>query len=386
MKKVLMIVLNDFINEARVAKEADTLGGNGYEVTVYALHSIGLAEEEQYDNFTLKRLKLKTRDKLSRTNRYAQLIKYLEFYKRCIDAAKILQPEFVHIHDIAPLPIGMRLKKILDCRLIYDSHELWSNVNGRADNPLILNGLRDIYEKSVVRKTDRVITVSNSIADQLYKICNLRRKVDVVKNVPYYREVGQRHEYFRECFNIKTEEKILLYQGIIAKGRGVEELIQAAHFLDSKNKIVILGDGELKQNLQRQVLEQDLEGTVFFHDAVSYKDLLDFTTSADLGISLIQKVSLSDYYSLPNKLFEYMQAELPIICSNFPDMHKLVIEYGIGESTDPKDPEELAKKANYLLAKKVKYEIYRENCILAKRELCWETEGERLLELYRELI
>jgi glycosyltransferase involved in cell wall biosynthesis len=190
----------------------------------------------------------------------------------------------------------------------------------------------------------------------------------------------------KKRFGLSSDDKIVIYQGYITKGRGIEEIVRSMNGLSDNIKLVILGKGDSYVDSIKDLIEKNyLQHRVFFQNMVPYDELIDWTSSADLGISLIQNVSLSDYYSLPNKMFEYIQAGIPVICSNFPDMKNLVEHYGVGEVSDPNKYEELRAAISLIFEEDDKYERYRQNSLKAKVKLCWENEEEKLLSLVKEL-
>lgn len=385
MKKVLMIVQNDFVNDSRIIKEANTLGKNGYEVLVLALYREKLKKKERFDFFDVERIQLFTRDKLSNRIIYLQFIKYIEFYNKCVNRAKIFVPDIVHCHDMSTLPIGRKIQKITGCKFIYDSHELWSHSTGVSKYPKFLLKHRNNLEKRAAIKSDVIITVSESIANKLREQFSLDRKPIVIRNIPRKKDITEKQNIFRNKFSIPANKKIILYQGGISKGRGIEKIIESMPYIDNNIVYVILGNGVLTEHLKELAIKLRVEDRVFFHEAVSQEILLNYTNSADLGVHLMENTCLNHYYALPNKIFEYIQAELPILCSNFPEMRKIVLDYNIGEIVDPDDKEGIARSINKILLDKNKLNFYKRNCLKAKTILNWENEEEILLNLYRKM-
>lgn len=387
MKRVLMIVENDFVNDSRIMKEATTLGSNGYEVKILALHNTGLKHEEDFGCYAVERIELKTRNKLSKSNIYSQVIKYLEFQARCISIGSAFQPDIVHCHDLTTLPIGVKLvgKMKGKPKLVYDSHELWREFLGNKTMGRLVLGARNNMEKKGIKKCDGVITVSDSIADYLMKLYGLNEKPCVLRNIPNKKTFETGKDYFREIFGIKKSQKIVLYQGEIKKGRGVENIIDTMEYVDENIVLVLLGNGNYVDTLKEKVNRLKMISRVFFHSAVKSSELLNYTCTADVGIHLIDNSCLNHYYCLPNKLFEYIQAEIPVICSNFPDMKKIIETYQIGTTVKPDEKEEVGLAINSVLMDVEKHAKLKENCKKAKDILNWENEGKELLRLYSTL-
>lgn len=386
MKKILMIVQNDFVNDSRIIKEANSLGKSGYEVKVLALYREGLKQEESFEHFTVKRMYLSTREKLGKS-KFSQVFKFIEFKNKCIKFAKEFKPDAVHCHDVYTLPIGEKIynnfnKKI---KFVYDSHELWSEASNNKTMPKVLLNYQNKLEAKIIKNCDNVITVSDSIAHHLKKIYSLNFIPQVIRNIPYKREIKQRN-LFRERFNIKDNQKIILYQGAVASGRGIELLLDAVSKMNDDFVLVVLGNGDKVNKYKAMSTEKHLEQKVFFHEAVSPEVLVNYTASANLGMCLINNYCLSYYYCLPNKMFEYIQAEIPIICSDFPDMRKVIDEYQIGEVANPEDADSVSMAIIKILKDDKIYNFYKKNCENAKIELNWQVEEKKLVNLYKNLL
>lgn len=377
-----MLVLNNFINDSRIIREANTLGKNGFKVKVMALHQDGLKTEEDFECFRVERIPLKTRSWGKR--RFIQILKYLEFFIKAVIRGLSFQPDIIHCHDITPLPVGYMIMILLKRNpvFIYDSHELWSHASGVINRPGITRWVLRKMEHFFIRKADYVVTVSESIAHFLKKQDNLERTPYVIRNLPEKKEVQRKSDILKKELGIATDKKIVLYQGAISKGRGLENIIKAIPYFEEKIIFVIIGGGPLKKKLQEMVNTTGIKNRVYFLDFVPYDRLLDFTNSAYLGIAAIENYCLSYYFSLPNKLFEYIQAEIPVVCSDFPEMKNVILDNKLGKVFNPEDPKEIAEVVNELLNDEIHYEICLNNVRKVKSEFCWEEEEKKLLEIY----
>ena len=192
--------------------------------------------------------------------------------------------------------------------------------------------------------------------------------------------------YSGEKVNIRQrDEGIIIYQGVVNLGRGLELAIQAMKFVDNA-KLIIIGDGDIKDKLKQLVSKSDLDDKVQFIKRMPYEELMSYTKQADLGISLEENLGLNYYYALPNKLFDYIHAGIPVLVSDFPEMAKIVKEYDVGLTTKTFDPEELADLFVEMISNKEKRNIWKQNTKSASKELCWENEEKKLLAIYSEVI
>lgn len=332
MKKVTLIVLNNFLNDSRVLKEAMSLQNMGFVVQVVALHEEALQEFEKIQNISVHRIKLKSRDWSKK--KIVQILKYFEYMYRFVKSYK--KSDFIHCNDLNTLPMGVVIKKFFNknAKVIYDAHEY--EINDIPNQSKISIKIKYILEKFLIKYADSVITVSNSIADEYVKLYNIKKPY-LVLNTPPLQEI-KKHDFFRKTFNIAKEEKIFLYQGGLSDGRGIEILLES--FKKNKNTIVFMGYGSLESLVKKYANKYK---NIFYHEAVSPDVLLNYTSSADFGILFYENNCLNHNFCSPNKMFEYIMAGLPIIVSNLHEMKNLVQTYKIGVVAKENSPKELSK-------------------------------------------
>jgi glycosyltransferase involved in cell wall biosynthesis len=179
--------------------------------------------------------------------------------------------------------------------------------------------------------------------------------------------------------------KIILYQGAMNLGRGIESAIRAMQFLDGA-ELWLAGDGDIISRLQEMVYELDLDKKVKFIGRLPLHDLHEVTCQADLGISLEEDLGLNYRFALPNKLFDYIQAGVPVLVSNLPEMKRIVEQYKIGMIAESHQRKELAELMKIALFDQEKRLIWMKNMPLAAAELCWENEEKTLRDIYMPYI
>ena len=369
MKNVVSIVLNNFKNDSRVLKENISLQKARYTVKVVALWEDGLEEFETVQNIPVHRVKLKSKNWSK--NKIIQLVKYFEFIYRVTRLYK--NSDIVHCNDLNTLPAGVLIKKFFNknVKIVYDAHEYETETH-QVQNPIKKFFIKNI-EKKLIKYSDKIITVSPSIAKEYMRLYDIVEPT-VILNVPFYRDTIEKRDIFRERFEISKDRKIFLYQGSLGKGRGIESIVNT--FRESKLNIAIvfMGYGVLKDDIKRASLNSD---KIFLHEAVSPSEIISYTSSADFGISTIENICLSYYYSLPNKMFEYLMSEIPIVVSNFPEMRNVVKKYNVGVILKD-DMEQTIEDVMSL-------ETSIENFKNVKEDFNWEIESKKLMELYSEL-
>jgi glycosyltransferase involved in cell wall biosynthesis len=374
-KNVISIVLNNFKHDARVLKETKSLQNNGFKVTLVALHEEPLAEREKIENIHVHRIKLITRGWPK--YRLIQFIKYVEFLYRAIKEYK--RADIYHCNDLNALPVGVFIKMFLNkkAKVVYDAHEYETERNGtrRLEKPFLR-----MLESFLIKRADKVITVSASIALEYVRLYNIPKPA-LVLNCPAFTEVSPQDIIFRQTFGIRQDQTIFLYQGGLSNGRGIEMLIQAFSGLESdKNVIVFMGYGVLEGQI-KEVAEK--YPNIFFHQAISPDVLLNYTASADFGVSCIEDSCLSYRYCLPNKIFEYFMVGIPVVASNLFEMKRLVEKHGLGVVA----AENTAKGFRDAVSRihSMDYDQLVGNVASARKIFNWENQEKALLKVYSEL-
>jgi len=287
--------------------------------------------------------------------------------------------DILHCNDINMLPIAVIIKKFYkkDIKIVYDAHEYETETYALSG---IQKKVTKLAEKFLIKYADRVITVSDSIAEEYVRLYGIEKPA-LVLNAPPYKEEMKKSEIFRERFNIKEEQTIFLYQGGLGFNRGIEVLLEVFKGLDtSKSVIVFMGYGALEELIKEHMKTYT---NIFFHEAVSPEVLLNYTTSADFGISTIEDSCLSYRYCLPNKLFEYMMAEIPLIVSNLPEMKKVIEKNSIGVVAKENTVDGLKEAIEEAI--KLNKKLLNLNIKKAKKIYNWEEQERILLKLYKDI-
>lgn len=316
--------MNSFRFGSRILKETASLLHAGVVKHVYiaALHEEDMNEHERIDdNREVRRVRLRSR-KWPRCL-IVQLLKYVEFCVRVIRYAGGKDIKIVNIHNLALLPLGVYIKWICGAKLVYDAHELETETYG-------LRGLRQsaarFLERVLIKYADLVIVVGNSINEWYRDKYGLTNIVTVL-NCPEM-HVVQRGWRLHHELRIPEDKKIAIYQGGLVEGRGVRQLLEVFSRSQCGNYVLVLmGYGELEPLIREYAASHE---NIYFKEAVAPSMVLQYTASADVGISYIDNPSLNDHYCLPNKLFEYIMAGLPVIVNDAPEMRRLVCENKIG--------------------------------------------------------
>lgn len=276
-------------------------------------------------------------------------------------------------NDLDTLWANYIVSKWKNKKLVFDSHEYFTEVPELVNRPKVQWFWKRI-ERNILPKLKHVLTVSSSIAE-LYK---KEYKIDVklLRNVPAL------NKHIVDVENIKVEGKrIIIYQGAINVNRGIEYMVKAMKNLEN-TYLYIAGYGDISDEIQQLIIALKLEDKVKMLGEIPLEKLHGYTQQADLGLSLEEDMGLNYRFALPNKLFNYIQAELPVLVSYLPEMKSLVHHYQLGESIEKHDPKHIAEKINSMLNDKQQMNIWKENAKKAALELNWEQEKHVIANLF----
>lgn len=334
------------------------------EIIIASGWSKGLQDWEQIDQQrSVKRFKLFF-DRFHK-NSLISIFKYFEFIIRVFIFYKRKNVAIINCHSLFVLPIGYLLKLFNPkVWLIYDAHELESQKTGLNRVSAFISA---IMERFLIKRTNRLIVVSPSIKEwyeNKYKLSN----VVVLRNTPEMSNITARHHVFNDMFNIPKTAMIFIYQGVVNKGRGIELLINAFSRNTLNKHLIIMGYGPLVDLVKDA--EQNTHN-IHFLPAVHPSEIGYYTSGADVGLSVIENMSLSYYYCLPNKLFEYLHSGLPVIVSNFPDMSTIINQFDCGWVT------EVSSKSLEKIINNISANELSEKCkgvVNVRREINWEKE------------
>jgi glycosyltransferase involved in cell wall biosynthesis len=310
----------------------------------------------------------------------ARAVKTWSLNRRFIRAGLATGADVWHCHDLNTLYAGSVCKRRRPgTRLVYDSHEL-------ATERSRMSALRRRWARCNERRglpfADEVVLTTATRAAHVARLYGIPMPT-VLRNVP--ERIGIEEGWdLRELLGIEPVDRILLYQGSIQEYRGIEETIEALDHLEHC-VFVVVGYGHHRPALEQMVHRRGLDDRVRFFGPIPNDRLLWYTASADVGMCVIRGTSLSYRWSMPNKLFEYMMAGIPVVASDYEEMGRVVREEGVGEVCDPGDPADIARAVRIVLDGPDGGTAYRNAARRAVERYNWEVEQQVLLDLYRRL-
>lgn len=280
--------------------------------------------------------------------------------------------DYYFAEDIFTLPFSQLFAGLYNSKLIYDSRELYPFLAGlrkKSTNQKIISYL----ERRYIYKADNVMVTGEMDGEFLSEYYNLKN-ILLLRNLPK-RVKKTEPVNLRKDLNIPAKDLLIVYQGVLLEGRGIEILIKAVKHFDDVH-LIILGDGEFKSKFESLAIELNVEMRVHFLGMLTQDKLLNYTAAADLGAALIENLSKSYYFALPNKLFEYIMAEVPVVVSNLPQMKKVVEDYKVGFVMMEWEVEALVELLGKIKENKDQLRDMKRNASKASQKLNWEREFE----------
>ena len=368
MKRAIVSVINDLVTDQRVNKSCLALRKVGYEVLLVGRQQRKSPpmDERPYATHRMKLIFEKGPFFYAEYN--IRLFFFLLFHR----ADLLLSND---LDTVLPNFFVSRLKRV---RMVYDSHEYFTETPELVNRPRVQRVWKRI-EEFVLPKLDGMITVCNSIAE-LFRD-KYRLKVDVIRNIPLRSALPPKVD--KSELGLPGDKHLLVLQGSgINIQRGAEELVMAMRHLDDC-LLMIIGGGDVLPKLKQMVGEEKITDRVMFFPRMPYQKMMRYTQLAELGFCLDKDTNLNYRFSLPNKLFDFIQAGVPIVAApHLVEISKIVRQYDIGVFIEGYGPESLAKTIKSALADTERWAQWHNNTSAAARDLCWENEERKLIELF----
>jgi len=367
MKKIIVSVINDLVTDQRVHRSCVTLHEMGFEVVLIGRQKSNSLKLEPRDYTTHRMRLLFEKGPLFYAEYNLRLFFLLLFHSAGMllsNDLDTLLPNFI-IHKLKRIPI------------VFDSHEYFTETPELANRKTVKRIWKSI-ERYILPKLKDVITVNSSIAQLLEKEYGI--KVVVVRNIPMNPKTTI--HLSKKELGLPENQKIILIQGSgLNIDRGIEELTEAMVFVDEA-MLIIIGDGDVIPPIKQKVNTLNLEEKIKFIPKQSFEKLQQYTKHADLGISIDKDTNLNYRFSLPNKIFDYIHAGIPVLCSPLIEIKNIVEKYEIGECIENHDPKHIADRINAMLKDVAQLKKYKGNTLKASKELNWENEKSQLIRIF----
>lgn len=366
-----------FKHESRILRITGSLAEAGTfdEIHILAYWEPGLAKVESLDPV---RQVWRMRSWLGdRCKGVLKIIQFYEWAARSLWRFRNKNVVCVNPHSVSALPMAIVFKIFKGAKVIYDTHELETETTEAI-------GLRKLVgqlsERWLIPWVDAVVVTSDGYGAWYQKQYGLK-DVWVIKNFPLRgARPRQQEPILKLHFGIPENETLFIYQGYLSRGRGIHILLEVFCDTTPDKHIVFMGFGDLTSRVQEYARKYS---NIHFHAGVKPLEVVKYVSGADVGVSLIERICLSYYHTLPNKVLESLSAGVPIVVSDFPDMSALVEQHGCGWKVSV---DKLAVAKLVARLSKAEIESKRTAALTWAREHVWEREERTLLKLYGTLL
>jgi|SRR5450432_527937 glycosyltransferase involved in cell wall biosynthesis len=379
-KLITVTVISDLVTDYRVHKICQTLHNEGYRV-----HLVGSRNKRS--------LALNSRD--YQTDRIklwftGTALFYAEFNIRLFFRLLQQKPDIFLGNDLDVMPATMLVARLMKKPLVYDSHEYFLGMAGMEHKPIRRN-IWKFIEARIFSRLKYMYTVSDSIRNLYRRIYH--KKLFVVRNLPLKDPLNpeltaEEAEWIRSIDGRIPENKnLLIFQGAgINESRGAEELVYSMIFLEASDyHLLIVGGGDVFPKLEKMIGQNHLSQKITLIPKVPFAVLGHFTRKAQLGISIDKSSVLNHKYSLPNKLFEYLHAGVPVLASRLVEQERIINEYEVGAFIEDYQPEHIAGKIKEIFADPQLLRRWKQNTCKLRETLNWENESKIVIDIFKQV-
>lgn len=365
LKKAIVCVTNDLTTDQRVRKTCMALMKCGYDV----IETGRLLPDSMEFNppYTIRRTKLGFN---------SGALFYAEYNIRLFFYLLFAKVDLIFSNDLDTLPAAFLASRIKRKKLIYDTHEYFTEMPELVGRKRV-QAIWKAFERTIFPKLNNIITVNDSIA-RLYA-GEYHKEIHVVRNIPpafHPEKIKSRTE-----LGLPEDNMILILQGTgINIDRGAEEIVLAMKYMENI-MLLIVGSGDVLTKLKEMVRSEKLEEKVMFRPKMPFEELRQYTMNANLGLALDKDTNLNYRFSLPNKLFDYIHSRIPVLASDLPEIKEIIEKYDIGFFIPNHTPQAIAETVNRIFENKSRYQTVKLNTGKAGKELSWENEEIKLLNV-----
>ena len=370
-QKVIVSVSSDLVTDNRVHRTCSVLHDLGMDVLLIGRkkNNSPILNER---NYRTKRLRLLfEKGPLFYAELNFRLFFILLFQKKAL----------LYSNDLDTLLPNFIVSKLSGAKLIYDSHELFT------ESPELIHRKRTQgiwlgIEKMIFPKLTHIITVNDSIAQTYGKLYN--QNLLVIRNIPNKFKVEQLQT--KEQLGIPLNDFLVIIQGSgLNVERGIEEAVLAMKDLEGVT-LMLVGDGDVMPVVKELIKINRLDDKVKIYGRRPYIEMMQFTTHADLGLTLDKPLSKNYEFSLPNKIFDYMHAGTPILASKLVEIERVITTHHIGNILTEVSPEAIASAIKEIKSNPENLANQKAACKAAAEIENWENEQLKLKKLVLSVI
>jgi len=368
-KQITVSVISDLVTDQRVIRICTTLQQMGFNVTVIARH---LKNSLPLDNYAFK---------ATRMHCYFTkgILQYAEFNLKLFWKLLFTKTDYYLANDLDTLVPSYAVSWWKKKYLFYDTHEYFTGVPELSRSPF-KRKVWKFFENWIFPKLKTVYTVNESVKATYFT--EYGNEISVIRNVPVSAAAKK-----TELPAAWKDKIILLMQGAgINQGRGGLELLAAMKYLPDSYLLVFIGSGNQWNLIKEKRTAWQLENRVVMMDKMPPSQLRQYTSLAHIGCSFDSFEDLNCFYNLPNKIFDYIHAGIPLVATGIPEVKRVIEQYECGICISSSDPLLIAKTIENMIENKPSYQAFKVNCARAAKELCWEKESAKLIAIYQPFL
>ncbi len=377
-KRIVVTVISDLATDQRVHKVCQTLHDKGYQVKLIGAKRRGSLPLAPRD-YSARRIGILFQ---------SGFLFYAEFNVRLF--LRLLgEPADAYLgNDLDVMAATFASARIKGKPVVYDTHEYYLGMAGLENKPRTAK-IWKALESFIFAHVHHIYTVCDSIC-ALYKK-DYGKDLVAVRNVPYLHPKDTEADFGALLgqidHSIPQGKKILLFEGAgINPHRGVEELVLAMQYLDPRHfHLLIVGGGDILGKVKSLVVDHQLGDRITFIPKVPFEVLRHIIRQADLGLALDKTDNLNHRLGLPNKIFDYLHAEVPVLVSRLVESEKIITTYQVGTFIENHDPVHIARCIANIFDNPDRMVEWKKNTERVRQELNWETESKIVLRIFEQL-
>ncbi len=368
--RVVTVIINDIFTDQRVRKQIEVINSLGYDTTVACRRQVSRNHIENCE-FKIRRFSFIVNK---------GPLFYLSFNLRLFFYLLFKRFDLIVSNDLDTLLPCFLVSKCTGRSLVYDAHEYFTGQYGLDKHRLPYKVWKYI-ERRIIPDIRHMITVSDSIA-RLYTEEYGVNPV-VIRNLSYF--AGDIIPAERKSLGIPGDVFLVVLQGAgMNPGRGVSELLEAIRLTDGVH-LLLIGSGDSIDELKRIASASDLKEKVTFLPRMNWHEMISYTKMCDAGLSLDKSLSINQEYSLPNKLFDYLSAGIPVITSSLPEIKRIVDKYKCGILVSDVNPDTVSEAIRTLRDNEMLWHELRKGAEEASAVLNWEKERAKQIEFFKNI-
>ncbi len=372
MKKIVFISIDPAATSRRLTNQVNSALENKFSVEVITTIINGREAFKDNKDITVNYITL---------HYNSGVMKFLEYNLKLFLLLFSKKFDLLFCRGLWVMPGVIPHKIFRKFNLIYDAHEYFAGIPNFKTKPVKRAVWLSVESIAIRWQVDTLITVSEPIADKYRKKYPKIGQIHIIRNLPSKIDP----EKLKKIPFSKKREKTVIYSGYLLPGRSLQNIIRSFSYINDQSiKLLIVGEGILKNELYSLTKDLKLENKIAFKAMVPPNEVISVLSIADIGLSLLKADCLNHEYALPNKFFEYIAAGVPVLASSTLTQKTYIEKYKVGSNTNADSPEIIAESISEMLSDETQYKTWQENCFAVAMELNWEKESLKLNKVYAQ--